>query len=177
MLPKRIFPIFISIVLAGCAVNQIEFLPPQIVATVTSSVYTGWARNWCSDGEPVKGDREESRPRCLQHGGELYRLRLSNIRSCTGEAISGTTFVLAASHGPRIPWYAPESWYFALKSASSDLALDTGAAYLAVMYERNTQSCVTPVDIEYKGVGYDQNRWSDIENYDLIYEIAPEVEN
>jgi hypothetical protein len=67
---------WIALALSGCAVVSAPLeTPVEVVGTVTNPKGTGWTRDFCDEGRPVL-----SAPNCAQIGGEIYRVKLINIR-------------------------------------------------------------------------------------------------
>lgn len=54
-------------------------IPITLVGTVSNPSFTGWYRDYCDNGNLVKG-----LPNCLQTGGEIYKAVLLNAHTENG---------------------------------------------------------------------------------------------
>ena len=91
---RRLVLAILACLLAGCATVRSEIeTPVTIVAVVSQPTFTGWYRDYCRDGN-LTG----SMPNCLQHGGEIYRVTLHDVRTIDGKPVTDRLIIAFPAH-------------------------------------------------------------------------------
>lgn len=98
--------------------------PSTIVALVSEPKPTGWWRDYCQDGVLV-----QQVPECVQIGGQVLRVKLTNIRTLGGEPIEGTAVI--GLPGPQyVPSYQGEK-EIQLQTSPPEFFEATGLEFIA----------------------------------------------
>lgn len=91
----RVIVMFLMTIIVGCSTVPMRLQTPiQVIAIVSEPESTGWWKDFCSGGTLVP-----HLPDCIQLGGKVQRVKISNIETLNGEVIEGTVFVGLASSG------------------------------------------------------------------------------
>lgn len=134
------FSLLIVLVCSGCSSNNpINITPPAAVAgTTISSKFSGWGKNWCSKGEPVKNLYSSPEWNCLTVGGEIHVVRIKNGISLSDGSDVPTFDVLipAAVDGSDKHGIA-----LLLEKAPENIASDTGVFYWAKEFSFLSLEC------------------------------------
>jgi hypothetical protein len=117
--------------LAACVTAEPGVETPSLVSgTVAKPRYTGWRRDWCSAGEPVRelscqGDETSV-------GGEIYRSILKDGKSLAGSRLPSRLVIGYPAHSLSRGYRA--SQWLMLQAAPKDFRDATGIDLLAVDY-------------------------------------------
>lgn len=111
--------------LCGCAAlpPRLE-LPASVVGVVSQPVFTGWFRDYCQGGQLV-----DSTPDCLQHGGEVYRATLLDVRTESGAPLARRLVIAFPAHALSRAYSGRKR--IELVAAPVPFAAATGIDYLA----------------------------------------------
>lgn len=127
---------------ASCATRSPDgAVPTRFTAVPKSSAYTNWALNWCRDGEPVKNLFESAEFDCVQVGGEIYKVRVTDLVSLDGTRLPGSSYVLVARHALGVRRSNTTRWYFSVVDAEPAMAADTGVTLFARHYRSGIVLC------------------------------------
>jgi len=123
--------IVISIVLVLSCFSSVESRPSEIPKAVTgmtiSSKFSGWGRDWCSHGEPVK-DLYNKPHDCVIVGGEIHIVRVTNAISLANQSKVPDFDVLVPA---AVDGTSSYGLIVNLEPAPADIAADTGVRYWA----------------------------------------------
>ena len=109
--------------LSACATPEVPFkMPMDVIATVTKPQYTGWQLDYC------KGEED-----CLSIGGDIYKVRLLDVRALDGSRVARTITIGFPAHALREDFRARKQLH--LVKASDDLRKGTALEYIASAWE------------------------------------------
>ena len=115
----------LSTILGSCAVVRAPLETPiTLVGIVSAPTFTGWYRDYCQDGELT-----DSSPDCLQHGGEIYRVRLLDVRTISGTRVADRLVIAFPAHALGHSFRSKKR--IELVSAPPEFAAATGILYFA----------------------------------------------
>jgi hypothetical protein len=103
-------------------------MPIDVVGTVSKPRYTGWQLDYCEVQEPTDPDKL-----WFSHGGEIYKVTLSDVRTPEGRKIVSKLIIGFPAHALRRDWQARKRLH--LVKAADDLRKDTGLEYVASHWE------------------------------------------
>lgn len=115
----------LSTALCSCSAVRISLeTPVTLTGVVSQPTFTGWFRDYCRNGLLV-----DSSPDCLQHGGEVYRVKLVDVRTTGGARVAESLVIGFPAHalGPR---YRSKK-RIELVRAPPEFAAATGIFYFA----------------------------------------------
>jgi hypothetical protein len=99
-------------------------IPIDVVATVSKPHYTGWQIDHCKGEESSDPDTA-----CISHGGEIYKVRLSDVRTLDGKRIVPSLTIGIPAHSLARDFRARIRLH--LVKSADDLRKDTGIEYIA----------------------------------------------
>jgi hypothetical protein len=102
-----------------------------IVAAPQASRFTGWSRNWCHGGVPQSGAGFACSDGGLSVGGEIYKVKLSNVQVIIGHLSRSVAYVALPQHALSLSAFNRRMWLLVLEPASADFAEKTGLTYIA----------------------------------------------
>ncbi len=105
-----------------------------VVATPQHSSSTGWSRNWCNDGRFEAGAGFSCADGGLSLGGEVYKVRLANIRVISGRLPPSVRYIGLPGHALRVPSHNRTPWALILTAAPPHFSAETGLSYFAMDY-------------------------------------------
>jgi hypothetical protein len=103
-----------------------------VIAAPQASKYTGWSRNWCRGGVPELGGGFDCGNEEMSVGGQIYSVRLSEVRVILGHLPHGITRIGLPSHALVFTSNNRQPWLLALEPAPADFMAATGLAYIAI---------------------------------------------
>lgn len=111
--------------LCGCAsLPPRSELPASVVGVVSEPVFTGWFQDDCRGGRLV-----DSTPDCLQHGGEVDRATLLDVRTESGAPLARRLVIAFPAHALSRAYSGRKR--IELVAAPDPFAAATGIDYLA----------------------------------------------
>jgi hypothetical protein len=114
-----------TVVLSACTTTKVLLETPiDVVATVSKPHYTGWQIDHCKGEESSDPDTA-----CISHGGEIYKARLSGVRTLDGKRIVPTLTIGIPAHSLARDFRARIRLH--LVKSADDLRKDTGIEYIA----------------------------------------------
>lgn len=127
---RRIFALLAgTVALSACtAVRAPLEMPMEVVATVSNPRYTGWAFDYCAGEEST-----DPATACVSHGGEIYKARLSDVRTPDGKKVASTLIVGFPAHALARDFRARKQIWLVM--AAPDLRRDTGIEYVATRWQ------------------------------------------
>ncbi len=103
-------------------------VPIDVVATVSMPRYTGWQIDYCEGDEST--DPETT---CVSHGGEIYKAKLSDVRTPDGRRLVATLTIGFPAHALPRDFRARKRLH--LVKAADDLKRDAGIEFVASHWE------------------------------------------
>jgi len=118
-----------TVVLSACTTTNVLLeVPTDVVATVSKPRYTGWRINHCEGEESA-----DPGTACISHGGEIYKAKLSDVRTLNGKRIVPTLTVGIPAHSLAKDFRARKRLH--LVKSADDLRKDTGIEYIATHWQ------------------------------------------
>ena len=115
--------------LASCATVELPSDHAMLVyGTIAHPAWTGWARDYCGDGNPVPFDRLHSSSNCVTMGGEIYKASLKGASIVGGDGLKQNTKVAYVGHALSKRYKATH--YMFLQPTPKDFSLATGIPYI-----------------------------------------------
>jgi hypothetical protein len=118
-----------TVALGACTATRAPLeVPMDVVATASNPRYTGWAFDYCEGEEST-----DPATACVSHGGEIYKARLSDVRTGDGKRIASTLTIGLPGHALARDFRARiQVW---LVRAADDFRKDTGIEYVATHWQ------------------------------------------